>query len=147
MYTAVPGVAGFGRVNLIQEVNGPQNTGTAYAEMPSWFKNWENAGLLAWNDRNGDGIVQYAAGAAFDAKKGKPAFIDERGEHGQRMTSNAKTDASFDAAKQPFANEVYVDRDIMVLANPEIAQLPGWVIALVAAGAVVSCNSCAIMIL
>ena len=143
LYTAVPGVAGFGRVNLIQEVNGPDNAGTAYAEMPSWFKNWESAGLLAWNDRNGDGKVQYAAGAAFDAKKGKPAFTEERGEHGQRLTSNAKTDASFDASKQPFANEVYVDRDIMVLANPEIANLPAWVIALVAAGAVAAALSTA----
>ena len=87
LYTAVPGVAGFGRVNLIQTINGKDNTGTAYAEMPDWFKNWENTGLLAWQDRNGDGKVQYAAGKAFDAGKGKPAFAlqrcDEsaRGEH------------------------------------------------------------------
>jgi cation/acetate symporter len=143
LYTAVPGVAGFGRVNLIQTINGADNAGTTYTEMPSWFKNWENAGLLGWNDRNGDGKVQYAAGAAFDGKGGKPAFVEERGEFGQRMTSNAKADATFDAAKQPFANEVYVDRDIMVLANPEIAQLPAWVIALVAAGAVAAALSTA----
>ena len=136
LYTAVPGVAGFGRVNLIQTINGPDNAGTEYAAMPDWFKQWENTGLLAWQDRNGDGKVQYAAGKAFDAGKGKPKFIDERGEHGQRMTSNAITDPTFNAEKQPFANEVYVDRDIMVLANPDIAQLPNWVIALVAAGAV-----------
>jgi cation/acetate symporter len=145
LYTAIPGVAGFGRVNLIQTINGPDNTGTEYAEIPSWFKNWENAGLLGWNDRNGDGKIQYAAGAAFDGKKGKPTYAegDERGELGQRLATNAKTDANFDAAKQPFANEVYVDRDIMVLANPEIAQLPGWVIALVAAGAVAAALSTA----
>ena len=143
LYTAVPGVAGFGRVNLIQTLNGADGTGTAYSEMPSWFKQWENTGLLGWTDRNGDGKVQYAAGAAFDAKKGKPAFSEERGEHGQRMATNAKEGAAFDAAKQPFANEVYVDRDIMVLANPDIAQLPNWVIALVAAGAVAAALSTA----
>jgi cation/acetate symporter len=143
LYTAVPGVAGFGRVNLIQTINGADGTGTAYSEMPSWFKQWENTGLLGWTDRNGDGKVQYAAGAAFDAKKGKPAFSEERGEHGQRMATNAKEGASFDPAKQPFANEVYVDRDIMVLANPDIAQLPNWVIALVAAGAVAAALSTA----
>ena len=143
LYTAVPGVAGFGRVNLIQTLNGADGTGTAYADMPEWFKNWENTGLLGWTDRNGDGKVQYAAGTAFDAKKGKPAFSEERGEYGQRMATNAKAGAEFDAAKQPFANEVYVDRDIMVLANPDIAQLPNWVIALVAAGAVAAALSTA----
>jgi len=145
LYTSVPGVAGFGRVNLIQTVNGPENAGTEYTQMPEWFKNWENAGLLAWTDRNGDGKVQYAAGAAFDGKKGKPAFAegDARGEHGERVTTNPSVGAEFDSAKQPFANEVYVDRDIMVLANPEIAQLPSWVIALVAAGAVAAALSTA----
>ena len=145
LYTAVPGVAGFGRVNLIQTINGPDNAGTAYNEIPSWFKNWENAGLLAWNDRNGDGKIQYAAGAAFDGKGGKPKFdeADTRGEMGQRLAVNAKAGAEFDSAKQPFANEVYVDRDIMVLANPDIAQLPNWVIALVAAGAVAAALSTA----
>lgn len=141
LYTSVPGVAGFGRVNLIQTVNGADNSGTAYTEMPSWFTNWENAGLLAWNDRNGDGRVQYAAGDAFTG--GKPNMTDQRGEFGQRMTSNAVANADFDPAKQPFANEVYVDRDIMVLANPDIAQLPNWVIALVAAGAVAAALSTA----
>jgi cation/acetate symporter len=143
LYTAVPGVAGFGRVNLIQTINGADGTGTAYSEMPEWFKNWENTGLLGWTDRNGDGKVQYASGAAFTAKKGKPIFSEERGEHGQRMATNPTPGADFDASKQPFANEVYVDRDIMVLANPDIAQLPNWVIALVAAGAVAAALSTA----
>ena len=142
LYTAVPGVAGFGRVNLIQTLNGPEGTGTAYTEMPEWFKQWENTGLLGWTDRNGDGKVQYAAGKAFEGK-GKPAFAEDRGELGQRIATNAKPGAEFDAAKQPFANEVYVDRDIMVLANPDIAQLPNWVIALVAAGAVAAALSTA----
>lgn len=142
LYTAVPGVGGFGRVNLIQTVNGVDNTGTTYSEIPSWFKNWENAGLLGWNDRNGDGKIQYAAGNAFDGS-GKPAFGDERGDQGQRIATNAIQGNDFDSAKQPFANELYVDRDIMVLANPDIAQLPGWVIALVAAGAVAAALSTA----
>jgi len=144
LYTSVPGVAGFGRVNLIQTINGPENAGTEYAQMPQWFKNWENAGLLGWNDRNGDGKVQYAAGKAFEGK-GKPAYAadDTRGELGQRLATNAVVGAEFDASKQPFANEVYVDRDIMVLANPEVADLPHWVIALVAAGAVAAALSTA----
>ncbi|WP_432471975.1 sodium:solute symporter family protein [Amphritea sp. HPY] len=143
LYTSVPGVAGFGRVNLIQTVNGADNAGTEYAAMPQWFKNWENAGLLGWHDYNGDGKVQYAAGAAFDGAKGKPAFDgDARGEHGERAVTNAKANpVAVNGA--PYANEVYVDRDIMVLANPEIAQLPNWVIALVAAGAVAAALSTA----
>lgn len=145
LYTSVPGVAGFGRVNLIQTINGPENTGRSYEELKKqapWFANWEKAGLLGWNDRNGDGMVQYAAGKAFEGK-GKPVFIEGEGEHGQRLTSNAVEGASFDSNKQPFANEVYVDRDIMVLANPEVANLPHWVIALVAAGAVAAALSTA----
>tara|TARA_R110002167_G_scaffold741_3_gene3240 strand:+ start:15589 stop:17388 length:1800 start_codon:yes stop_codon:yes gene_type:complete len=139
LYTAVPGVAAFGKLNLINTVNGPQNTGVAYTAMPEWFKTWESSGLIGWSDLNGDGKVQYAAGSAF---KGKPAFGEGRNADGSRVTTNA-ADGKFDASKQPFANEVYVDRDIMVLANPEIAQLPGWVIALVAAGAVAAALSTA----
>ncbi|MBV1789332.1 cation acetate symporter [Marinobacterium sp. D7] len=133
LYTTVPAVAGFGRVNLIQTINGQDKAGVAYAEMPSWFKNWENAGLIAWNDKNGDGKVHYSAGDAF---KGKPAFGDGRVDGNadmQRITTNPSDGV----------NEVYVDRDIMVLANPEIAQLPNWVIALVAAGAVAAALSTA----
>ncbi|MEM5536625.1 sodium:solute symporter family protein [Neptuniibacter pectenicola] len=146
LYTAIPGVAGFGRVNLIQTLNGPDGSGASYEALKTdakWFQQWENTGLIGWNDRNGDGKVQYAAGDAFNGAKGKPAFLEERGEHGQRLATNAKDDANFDPAKQPFANEVYVDRDIMVLANPDIAQLPNWVIALVAAGAVAAALSTA----
>ncbi|MBQ0783956.1 MAG: cation acetate symporter [Amphritea sp.] len=143
LYTTVPGVAGFGRVNLIQTINGVDNAGTSYETMPEWFKNWENAGLLGWKDYNGDGKVQYAAGAAFDGSKGKPAFDgDARGEHGERAVTNAYANPTAKPGV-PFANEVYVDRDIMVLANPEIAQLPNWVIALVAAGAVAAALSTA----
>ena len=126
LYTTAPAVGAFARLNFIDTVHG-----TPYAETAGWFKHWEGIGLIGWLDKNGDGAVQYAPGAAF---AGAPAFTGERGEHGQRQLANAPTDA---------ANEVYVDRDIMVLANPEIAALPGWVIALVAAGGLAAALSTA----
>ncbi len=147
LYTAIPGVAAFGKYNLINTVNGTDNAGTTYTEMPEWFKNWEDAGLIGWKDYNGDGKVQYAAGKAFEGK-GKPAFagsVDDesaRGQYGERLVTNAFAENKA-VGKAPFANEIYVDRDIMVLANPEIASLPGWVIALVAAGAVAAALSTA----
>jgi cation/acetate symporter len=131
LYTTVPAVAGFGRVNLIKTINGEQNEGVPYTQMPAWFKNWENSGLIAWADKNGDGRVYYAAGDAFEG--GKPQYADRRGTFGERLTTNPSDNP----------NEVYVDRDIMVLANPEIANLPDWVIALVAAGAVAAALSTA----
>ncbi|MCH8863244.1 MAG: cation acetate symporter, partial [Proteobacteria bacterium] len=127
LYTTVPAVAAFSRINFIDTV---QNT--AYSETPDWFRNWENIGLIAWTDKNGDGRIQYAAGDALEGVK--PDFADRRGKHGQRLLNNAPTSS---------ANEIYVDRDIMVLANPEIAGLPGWVIALVAAGALAAALSTA----
>lgn len=144
LYTSVPGVAGFGRVNLIETVNGEDNSGRAYTELTEqapWFGNWEKSGLIGWTDLNGDGKVQYAAGKAFEGS-GKPAFDEGKGTYGERLTSNPAS-GEFDMTKQPYANEVYVDRDIMVLANPEIAELPAWVIALVAAGAVAAALSTA----
>ena len=102
--------------------------------MPQWFKNWENSGIISWYDHNGDGKIQYAADNSLAAKK--PVFIGNStdpsawGEYGQRLIKNPSKD-TFDENKQPFANEMYIDRDIMVLANPEIADLPNWVIALV----------------
>ncbi len=146
LYTTVPGVAGFGRVNLIHTLNGTDeaNVGTEYSKIPEWFKNWENAGLLGWYDYNGDGKIQYAAGTAFEG--GKPAFDGEarvdNDKDKQRAVTNAKVNPT-PAPGAPFVNEVYVDRDIMVLANPEIAKLPDWVIALVAAGAVAAALSTA----
>ncbi|MBV0934031.1 sodium:solute symporter family protein [Marinobacterium weihaiense] len=131
LYTTVPAVAGFGRVNLIETINGQDNTGVEYTQMPAWFKNWEESGLIAWTDKNGDGKVFYSAGNAFE--NGKPSFIEGTGDHGERLTANPTANSS----------EVYVDRDIMVLANPEIANLPDWVIALVAAGAVAAALSTA----
>ncbi|NVK66255.1 MAG: cation acetate symporter, partial [Flavobacteriales bacterium] len=126
LYTAAPAVSVFARTNLIETV-----TDKSYAEMPDWFRNWENTGLIAWSDKNGDGKIQYVAGAALDGKK--PIFTEQRGLHGERTISNPG----------PEANELYVDRDIMVLANPEIANLPNWVIALVAAGGLAAALSTA----
>lgn len=127
LYTTAPAVGAFARLNFVQEVNEK-----VYEATPEWFKNWENIGLIGWLDKNGDGAVQYRPGAPF---KGKPDFMDDaRGTHGERILKNAATDT---------ANEVYVDRDIMVLANPEIAKLPAWVIALVAAGSLAAALSTA----
>lgn len=126
LYTTAPAIAVFSRTNLIETVSDKD-----YQEIPGWFKNWENTGLIAWSDKNGDGKIQYVAGNALDGKK--PVFTEERGANGERLIANAST------AK----NELYVDRDIMVLANPEIAKLPNWVIALVAAGGLAAALSTA----
>jgi cation/acetate symporter len=132
LYTTAPAVAAFARTNLINTVSG-----ASYAQVegqksiPQWFKTWEDTGLLAWVDKNNDGKVKYVAG---EAVSGKPEFTDQRGEYGQRVVSNPNPDSE---------NELYVDRDIIVLANPEIAQLPPWVIALVAAGGLAAALSTA----
>lgn len=127
LYTTAPGIAAFARLNFTQTVDQAH-----YDTTPNWFKNWEDIGLIAWLDKNNDGKLTYGAGPALEG--GKPAFIDERGLHGERRVSNAPTSN---------ANEIYVDRDIMVLANPEIANLPAWVIALVAAGGLAAALSTA----
>ncbi|WP_420572125.1 sodium:solute symporter family protein [Kordia sp.] len=126
LYTTAPAIAVFSRTNLIETVSEKE-----YTEIPAWFKNWENTGLIAWADKNGDGKIQYVAGNALNGKK--PVYTEARGTHGERMISNAST----------ATNELYVDRDIMVLANPEIAKLPNWVIALVAAGGLAAALSTA----
>ena len=126
LYTAAPAVASFARVNLINTVENAE-----YKKTPSWFKNWENTNLIAWVDKNQDGKIQYFTGKPFN---GKPEFLDMRGSEGQRKIKNEPTGNT---------NELYIDRDIMVLANPEIAGLPNWVIALVAAGALAAALSTA----
>jgi cation/acetate symporter len=132
LYTTAPAVAAFARTNLIETVSeASYETVEGEKSIPQWFKTWEDTGLLAWVDKNGDGKVQYVAGAAL---AGKPTFTEERGAHGERMVSNANPDSK---------NELYVDRDIIVLANPEIADLPPWVIALVAAGGLAAALSTA----
>ena len=126
LYTTAPALASFARVNLINTVNNAE-----YENTPTWFKNWENTSLIAWVDKNHDGKIQYYAREPF---VGKPNFLDERGLKGERKISNPSTDSP---------NELYIDRDIMVLANPEIANLPNWVIALVAAGGLAAALSTA----
>ena len=128
LYTTAPAVGAFARMNFIDSIQDTQ-----YSSSPSWFKNWEGIGLIAWNDKNNDGIIHYSAGNTFEDNR--PQFIDATGDHGQRLTSN-----TIDTSNQ---NEVYIDKDIMVLANPEIAKLPGWVIALVAAGGLAAALSTA----
>lgn len=125
LYTTAPAVSVFARTNLIETVSDQE-----YTTMPQWFKNWEDTGLIAWTDKNNDGKIQYVKGSPV---VGKPVFTNERGSYGQRLVSNPTTEA----------NELYVDRDIMVLANPEIANLPAWVIALVAAGSLAAALSTA----
>lgn len=100
LYTTAPAISAFARTNLIETVNNAE-----YGSLPPWFNKWELTGLIEFNDKNGDGKVQYVA----------------------------------DAGK----NELTIDRDIMVLANPEIAKLPNWVIALVAAGGLAAALSTA----
>jgi cation/acetate symporter len=127
LYTTAPAVGAFARINFINEVNEK-----VYAETPQWFKNWEDIGLIGWQDKNLDGKIQYGAGVPFE---GAPNFKgDERTSNGARVLVNTLTSSE---------NEVYVDRDIMVLANPEIAKLPDWVIALVAAGSLAAALSTA----
>lgn len=127
LYTTAPAVGAFARLNFIDTVHNE-----TYAGVANWFKNWEDVGLIGWQDKNGDGRIQYGPGAPFT---GAPAFDgDNRGAAGERVVTNTPSEAT---------NEVYVDRDIMVLANPEIADLPPWVIALVAAGSLAAALSTA----
>jgi cation/acetate symporter len=100
LYTTAPAVAVFARTNMIETVSNKP-----YAQVPQWFKKWETTGLITFDDKNGDGLIQYVA--------------------------------------DKDQNELVVDNDIMVLANPEIAKLPNWVIALVAAGGLAAALSTA----
>jgi cation/acetate symporter len=106
LYTTAPSVAAMARLNLIETIEPTPGEYMVYAERPSWISNWERTGLLAFEDKNGDGRIQYSADAATNEM-------------------------------------VKVDRDIMVLANPEIAGLPNWVVALVAAGGLAAALSTA----
>lgn len=132
LYTTAPAVGAFARINFIETVNGSTYSATEEnGGTPAFFKTFEKIGLIRWIDKNDDGVVQYAAGKAFE---GKAEFTGEIGPQGQRLLANTPTNS---------LNEVDVDRDIMVLANPEIAKLPPWVIALVAAGGIAAALSTA----
>ncbi len=126
LYTAAPAVAAFARTNFIKTIHNVR-----YDHAPQWLKSWEETGLIAWVDKNGDGVMQYGPGNAFS---GKPKYSGQTGSFGQAMVSNIILDSP---------NEMYIDRDIMVLANPEIARLPNWIIALVAAGGLAAALSTA----
>ena len=122
LYTTAPAVGAMARTNLMNTIQiGPVGSPTgnlAYADRPSWFTNWEKTGLLVWEDKNHDGRIQYYGPDKEFAKK-----AESFGWKGNEM--------------------IKVDRDIMVLANPEIANLPFWVIALVAAGGIAAALSTA----
>ncbi|WP_338352438.1 sodium:solute symporter family protein [Thalassolituus oleivorans] len=123
LYTTAPAVGSMARLNLTNTIQmgevGSVDGNLEYAERPDWFKNWENTGLLAFEDKNGDGRIQY-----YDDKN--PEFAAKAESYGWKGNEMVK-----------------VDRDIMVLANPEIANLPNWVIALVAAGGLAAALSTA----
>lgn len=106
LYTTAPAVAGMARLNLMSTIEPTPGNHLAYDERPQWFKNWETTGLLKFEDKNGDGKIQYSADKATNEM-------------------------------------VKIDNDILVLANPEIAKLPNWVIALVAAGGLAAALSTA----
>lgn len=139
LYTTAPAIAVFARTNLLNTV-----CEKPYEELPSWFKKWENSGLIAWVDKNADGKVTYdGSGDAFEKhpfrSKLEPVFVvndiqNEKGFSGERILLNEPTSNT---------NELYFDNDIIVLANPEIAKLPGWVTGLVAAGGLAAALSTA----
>jgi len=106
LYTVAPAVGAMARLNLMNTIEPAAGQNMEYAERPQWFKDWEKTGLLQFEDKNGDGKIQYNAD----------------------KTTNEM---------------IKVDRDIMVLANPAIANLPNWVIALVAAGGLAAALSTA----
>ena len=120
LYTVAPAVGSMARLNLTDTIypNGTQAEALVYDERPDWFRNWETTGLLGFEDKNGDGRIQY-------------------------YNDKSEAFAATAAARGWAGNELRVDRDIMVLANPEIAQLPNWVIAIVAAGGLAAALSTA----
>ena len=127
IYLTAPALGMFARTNFIEEINGKK-----YQEAPEWFKNWESQGMIAWVDKNNDGLMQYRAGDVFS---GKPSYDDSTRQDGSpRLVTNEISTSE---------NEVYYDKDIIVLANPEMAGLPQWVIALVMAGCVAAALSTA----
>jgi len=128
IYLTAPALGLFARLNIVQEIDKQ-----AYHSAPEWFSNWEDQGMVAWVDKNNDGLMALGKGEVFS---GKPVYreAEVRGEYGQRLVQNTPSTGP---------NEVYYDRDIIVLANPEVAGLPPWIIALVMAGCVAAALSTA----
>ncbi len=120
LYLTAPAVASMARLNLLTTVYpaGTSAPALAYEERPSWVQTWEKTGLIKWEDKNADGRIQLYN----DANANFKATADQRGWKG---------------------NELTVNNDILVLANPEIANLPGWVVGLIAAGAIAAALSTA----
>ena len=122
LYTTAPAVGSMARYNLINTMQpgevGSVDGNLAYDERPGWLDTWQQTGLVGFDDKNGDGRIQYYNDA-------NPDFAEQASSYGWQ------------------GNELSVDRDIMVLANPEIAGLPNWVIALVAAGGIAAALSTA----
>ena len=119
LYTTAPAVASMGRLNLIDTIypDGPTAASLEYAERPQWIQTWEETGLVTFEDKNNDGRIQMYNEV--------PAFAEEAESRGWA------------------GNELVVNNDILVLANPEIANLPGWVIGLIAAGGIAAALSTA----
>ena len=122
LYTTAPVVGSMARYNLVETMQpgevGASDGNLAYDERPDWFDTWEQTGLVSFEDKNGDGRIQYY-------NDSNPDFAAQADDYGWQ------------------GNELSVDRDIIVLANPEIAGLPNWVIALVAAGGIAAALSTA----
>jgi cation/acetate symporter len=122
LYTTAPAVGSMARYNLIDTIQpgavGSVDGNLAFDERPDWFETWQQTGLVRFEDLNGDGRIQYY-------NDSNPDFAQQASDYGWQ------------------GNELNVDRDIMVLANPEIAGLPNWVIALVAAGGIAAALSTA----
>ena len=138
LYTMAPAVSAFARTNLLATI-----PGATYKEVPQWFKKWENAGLISWVDKNKDGKIKYGPGIAFGENadgKLKPQLLFDKAGELQRGENN---EVKLYNAPSNNSNELYIDKDIIVLANPEIAGLPDWVIALVAAGGLAAALSTA----
>jgi cation/acetate symporter len=120
LYLTAPAVGAMARLNIIDTIfpGGPKAESVLYEERPNWMKTWEVTGLLKFTDKNGDGRIQYYNDKA-------PGFASEAQARGWN------------------GNELDINNDILVLANPEIAQLPGWVVALIAAGGLAAALSTA----
>ncbi|MCR4511297.1 cation acetate symporter [Pseudomonas sp. 32.2.56] len=120
LYLTAPAVASMARLNLVTTIypEGASAPALAYEERPEWVKTWEQTGLIKWEDKNADGRIQMYNDAA-------PAFTPTAETRGWK------------------GNELTVNNDILVLANPEIANLPGWVVGLIAAGAIAAALSTA----
>jgi cation/acetate symporter len=125
LYLTAPAVASMARLNLMTTIypDGPTAEALHYAERPDWMRTWENTGLITFNDKNGDGRIQMYNDNLSDPK-------------GQEFAATA-------AERGWAGNELVVNNDILVLANPEIANLPGWVIGLIAAGGLAAALSTA----